>query len=79
MIGLSWLGRLYTLSLPSLAAARNAQPEFERWMREQAAMDKIIDIARRDPNPRMREKALFWLGQSRDPRAAQVIREVIEQ
>lgn len=48
-------------------------------MREQAAMDKIIDIARHDANPRMREKALFWLGQSRDPRAAQVLREVIEQ
>jgi len=42
-------------------------------------MDKLIDIARHDANPRMREKALFWLGQSHDPRAAQVIREVIEQ
>jgi HEAT repeat protein len=48
-------------------------------MREPAAMDKIIEIARRDPDRRMREKALFWLGQSRDPRAAQVLREVIEQ
>lgn len=48
-------------------------------MREPAAMDKIIEIARRDPDRRMREKALFWLGQSRDPRAAQVLREVIDQ
>jgi HEAT repeat protein len=48
-------------------------------MREQAAMDKLIEIARRDPDRRMREKALFWLGQSRDPRALQVIRDVIEQ
>jgi len=48
-------------------------------MRETAAMDKIIEIARRDPDRRMREKALFWLGQSRDPRAAQVLREVIDQ
>jgi HEAT repeat protein len=48
-------------------------------MREGAAMDKIIEIARRDPDRRMREKALFWLGQSRDPRAAQVLREVIDQ
>jgi len=48
-------------------------------MREPAAMDKIIEIARRDPDRRMRQKALFWLGQSRDPRAAQVLREVIEQ
>lgn len=48
-------------------------------MREGAAMDKLIEIARRDPDRRMREKALFWLGQSRDPRALQVIRDVIEQ
>ncbi|MFL5541908.1 MAG: HEAT repeat domain-containing protein [Longimicrobiaceae bacterium] len=48
-------------------------------MREPAAMDKLIEIARRDPDRRMREKALFWLGQSRDPRALQVIRDVIEQ
>jgi HEAT repeat protein len=48
-------------------------------MREPAAMDKIVDIARRDPDRRMRSKALFWLGQSRDPRAAAVLREVIEQ
>ncbi|HYH82544.1 MAG TPA: HEAT repeat domain-containing protein [Longimicrobium sp.] len=48
-------------------------------MRETAAMDKIIDIARRDPDRRMREKALFWLSQSRDPRAGRVIREMIEQ
>jgi HEAT repeat protein len=48
-------------------------------MREPAAMDKIIEIARRDPDRRMREKALFWLGQSRDPRAVRVLREVIDQ
>jgi len=48
-------------------------------MREPAAIDKIIDIARRDTDRRMREKALFWLSQSNDPRAARVIREMIEQ
>jgi HEAT repeat protein len=48
-------------------------------MREPAAIDKIIDIARHDPDRRMREKALFWLGQSNDPRAGRIIREMIEQ
>jgi hypothetical protein len=48
-------------------------------MREPAAMDKIVDIARRDPDRRMRAKALFWLGQSHDPRAAAILREVIDQ
>ncbi|HEX6747453.1 MAG TPA: HEAT repeat domain-containing protein [Longimicrobium sp.] len=44
---------------------------------ESAALDKLIDIARRDPDRRMRQKALFWLGQSRDPRAARVLTEII--
>jgi HEAT repeat protein len=48
-------------------------------MREAAAMDKLIDIARRDPDRRMRQKSLFWLGQSRDPRALATLREIIEQ
>jgi HEAT repeat protein len=45
--------------------------------RETAAIDKLIDIARRDPDRHLREKALFWLGQSHDPRAARVIAEII--
>ncbi|HEU4557143.1 MAG TPA: HEAT repeat domain-containing protein [Longimicrobium sp.] len=47
--------------------------------RDAAAVDKLIEIARRDPDRRMRQKALFWLGQSNDPRAARVLREIIEQ
>jgi HEAT repeat protein len=47
--------------------------------REAGAIDKLIDIARRDPDRRMREKAIFWLGQSHDPRAARVISEIIDQ
>ncbi|HEX8904210.1 MAG TPA: HEAT repeat domain-containing protein, partial [Longimicrobiaceae bacterium] len=39
---------------------------------ESAALDKLIDIARHDPDRRMRGKAVFWLGQSHDPRAARV-------
>ncbi|MNI56116.1 hypothetical protein D3C73_1111040 [compost metagenome] len=30
MIGLSWLGKLYTFNLPALSTARNAQPEPKR-------------------------------------------------
>jgi len=44
---------------------------------DSAAIDKLIAIARRDPDARMREKAVFWLGQSRDPRAAQTLSEII--
>lgn len=46
---------------------------------ERAATDKLIDIARREQNLDLRKKALFWLGQSKDPRAAQVLLEVVGQ
>jgi HEAT repeat protein len=46
---------------------------------EPAALEKLIDIARRDPNPELRKRALFWLGQSEDSRAVQVLQEIIEQ
>jgi HEAT repeat protein len=46
---------------------------------EPAALDKLIEIARRDPNPELRKRALFWVGQSEDPRAVQVLQEIIEQ
>ena len=46
---------------------------------EPAAVDKLLEISRRDPDPELRKKALFWLGQSDDPRAAQALQDIIEQ
>jgi len=46
---------------------------------EPAALDKLIDIAKRDPEPELRKRALFWLGQSDDTRAVQAIQEIIDQ
>lgn len=46
---------------------------------EPAALENLIDIARHDPNPELRKRALFWLGQSEDSRAVQVLQEIIEQ
>lgn len=46
---------------------------------EPAAVDKLIDIAKRDPNPDLRKRALFWLGQSEDSRAVQALQDIIEQ
>jgi len=46
---------------------------------EAAALDKMIDIARHETNRELRKKAIFWLGQSRDPRAAQALLEIINQ
>ena len=46
---------------------------------EPAAVDKLLDIARTDPDKDLRKKALFWLGQSSDPRAAKALQDIIEQ
>jgi HEAT repeat protein len=46
---------------------------------EPAAVDKLLEIARRDPDSDLRKKALFWLGQSDDPRAAKALQDIIEQ
>jgi hypothetical protein len=43
------------------------------------AVDKLIDIVRRERDVELRKSALFWLGQSRDPRAARILSEVIGQ
>lgn len=45
---------------------------------EREAMDKMIDIARRDPDQEIRKRALFWISQSKDPRATQLIQDILE-
>jgi HEAT repeat protein len=47
--------------------------------REPAATDKLMAIARSDPNTEMRKKALFWLGQKNDPRVKAFILELINK
>jgi len=42
-------------------------------------VDKLLDIAKRDPDPELRKKAIFWLSQSDDPRAAQFLEDLIQQ
>lgn len=46
---------------------------------EDAAVDRLIDVARTDADPAVRRQALFWLGQSRHARARQYLVEVIER
>lgn len=41
------------------------------------AVEMLIAIARHNPNPRVREKAIFWLGQSGDERAVQFFKEIL--
>jgi HEAT repeat protein len=43
------------------------------------AVDKLIDIAKNEKDHELRKQALFWLGQSRDPRAIKALQEIINK
>lgn len=47
-------------------------------MSQSRAIDSLIEIARTDADQERRKKAIFWLGQSRDPRAEQLLLELLE-
>lgn len=42
------------------------------------ALDKLFDVARNDPDPRMRRQAVFWIGNSDDPRAEEFLLQLLE-
>ncbi len=42
-----------------------------------AAITKLIDVAKNDPDIEMRQAAVMWLGQSEDPRARQALIDII--
>jgi HEAT repeat protein len=45
----------------------------------EAAFDKMLQIARSEEDPDLRQQAVFWIGQSGDPRAQEVLLEILEQ
>jgi len=46
---------------------------------EPAALDKLIAVATADSSIEMRKQALFWLAKKDDPRAKQLIRDLISK
>jgi len=85
---LFWAGQSNDVSLERLTALYDRLKD--RDMKEQMifvysqrhegqALDKLIDIAKHDTDPELRKKAIFWIGQSHDPKAAQYLQEVISQ
>jgi HEAT repeat protein len=46
---------------------------------DKAAIDKMFDIAKNEKDPELRKKAIFWLGQSRDPRVQQFLMDLINK
>jgi HEAT repeat protein len=47
--------------------------------REPEATDKLLQIARTEKNPELRKKAVFWLGQRKDPRVKQFLLDLLNQ
>ena len=45
--------------------------------REPAAIEKLMQIAKNDPDRELRRKAMFWLGQSKDPRVTAFLTDII--
>ena len=87
---LFWAGQGSVITTPQLAAIYDKAAEAEmreqvifvvaqRGHRDGAALDKLIEIARSDKDRELRKKAIFWLGQSKDPRAAKLLQEMIEK
>jgi len=69
------LVRLYDkLDDPSL---RNHYTFVLSQRRDGEALDKLIDVAQHDRDKSVRRQALFWLGQSKDPRAVAFIRDLV--
>jgi HEAT repeat protein len=46
---------------------------------EKAAVDRLIQIARTEPDRELRKKAIFWLSQSSDPRVAEFLASLLEK
>ncbi len=51
----------------------------QRGNKDTAAVDKLLDIAKNEKDRELRKKAIFWLGQSKDPRAAKLLQELIDR
>jgi hypothetical protein len=46
-------------------------------LRGREGVDPLIKVARTNKDPYVRSKAIFWLGESRDPRAIDVFEEIL--
>lgn len=82
-----WASQKRTVDLEQLSAIYDqsrGDTDFQQHLlfiysqrRESAAVDKLMAIAKSDPNAELRKQALFWLGQKNDPRVRQFLRDMI--
>lgn len=57
--------------------ARDAAVFALSQLRGKQGVEPLIEIARTNKDPQLRQKAIFWLGQSGDPRAAALFRQIL--
>lgn len=86
---LFWAGQNGSLDLAKLGALydKAAEAEFKNQVifvlsqrgKSPEAVDKLIDIARNEKDKELRKQAIFWLGQSHDPRALKALQELINR
>jgi hypothetical protein len=85
-----WLSQIAGESITANLAALTGDAAVDRDVREQAVfalsqrphsegVPALISIARTNRDPEIRKKALFWLGQSRDPRALALFEEILSR
>ncbi len=86
---LFWAGQNGSMDMAKIGALydKATEEEFKKQVifvlsqrgKSAEAVDKLIDIAKNEKNHELRKDALFWLGQSRDPRAMKALQEIINR
>jgi len=85
---LFWAGQMQATPAADLVALwnRSADRELKKYLifvysqrRDREIVDKMIEIAKAEQDTELRKQAIFWLGQSKDPRAAQAILDIIRE
>ncbi len=85
-----WVGQAAGDAITANLASLAGENDVDREIRESAvfalsqqrngeAVPALIRIARTNRDPKIRKNALFWLGQSRDPRALALFEEILTQ
>jgi len=83
-----WLGQIAGETITRNLADLTGEAALDREIRKQAVfalsqrpqrdgVPALIQIARTNRDPEIRKNALFWLGQSRDPRALALVEEIL--
>ena len=86
---LFWAGQTGSVDMTKLGALydKATEEEFKKQVifvlsqrgHSPEAVDKLIDIAKNETNRSLRKDAIFWLGQSRDPRAIKALQDLINR